>query len=199
LSLQLIHLMSKMTDALRFTPLYVIQIFIDIPYYSHKNIINSEALLESDPTIEENLRQDLKEIDEIANSGDFEQIIKFVTTAGSTISKPNVLCRRYNKMYTVLFYYVGNNKHIYDLDTFMKHVRMPHIINHEVVKDLRPVKIDILCGEYYFESIFVFIFSYILYVKTKRLNLFEHTQINFTLIPTIYCSREMEHTFIFSY
>jgi len=199
LSPRLIHLRTNMSNTSRFTPLYVVRIFLDILHYSHKNIIIPEALLESDPTIEKNLRNDLQKIDELANSGDSDQIIKFVVETVPMKNKLNDLLSRYSEMHSILFNYVGNDKHIDELDTFMSHVGVSHIINRDVVKDLMPVKIDILSGEYFFHSIFICIFRYILYVKTKHLNLFEQTQINFTPKPTIYCSREMEHTFIFNY
>jgi len=44
--------------------------FLEMKYYCDPHIIIPEVLLESDPNIEETLRQDLKRIDLIASSGD---------------------------------------------------------------------------------------------------------------------------------
>jgi len=67
-----------MLDTSRFTPLYIIQMYIDMVHYPDGHIIIPGALLECDPTIEENLCLKLKEIDKIANSGGSEKIFYYV-------------------------------------------------------------------------------------------------------------------------
>jgi len=148
-----------MSDSLRFTPLYVIQIFLDILYFSNENIVIPEALLESHPSIEENLRQDLRKIDEIADLEAVEQIIKFVTTSKSFMFRFKVACR-YDKIFDALH---GINEaysddleilekngcvNPNDLETFIKHFNNSNILNRDVLRDLLPFRFDIMIGGY---------------------------------------------------
>jgi len=185
-----------MSDTLRFTPLYVIRIFLDVLYCSNKNIIIQEALLEFDPSIEENLRQDLKKIDEIANSGDSEKIIKIVTDYFFLGNIFNVI-RRYCKISLALFEY--DEKYICDLDSFVKSMKFPYLVNHDVVKDLMPFNLRIMNGEYYWWSILGCIFRYILYIKTKHLKLFDKNELYLVPCPRYHSPVSMDPGFIFEY
>jgi len=180
-------------DTSRFTPLYIIQMFLDILHYSNKNIIMPEVLLESHPSIEEKLREDLKEIDEIANSGNHDQIIKLMNTYCSLNTKFDVMSR-YGVVIYLLFGYAKEN--INDVGTFAS-IKFRHLVNQAVVKDLIPFNLDIMHGDHYWTSIFNYIFTYILYVKTKHLCLFEHSVMDFK--PSIRRSNDMKNDYIFNY
>jgi len=71
-------------DSLRFTPLYVIRMMLDIKYGENSNMFIPEVLLEHKLGFED-LLHNLRQIDAIAESGDSERIIKCVTVPGYLI------------------------------------------------------------------------------------------------------------------
>jgi len=175
---------SLCDDTSRFTPLYVIKMFLDALHFQNKNIIIPEALLECGNDFEENLRQDLKEIGVIADSNNRENLVKYVTEP-YLLTNIFYIFRRYSELVRILF---GSrnclSKDHKTLEDFMREVNFPTIINRDVVKDMMPVSSHIICGRYYWKRIFCCIFRYILYTKTKHLGLFEQTTIDFRLGTT---------------
>jgi len=164
------HSITQMSNLLRFTPLYVIRMLLDIKYGENSHIIIPEALLEHTPKFEEDLRQDLKKIDMIAESGDTKLIIEYVKSYYS-IMKDNNIYIRYASLYRSLFY---DKKYevCENLEKLMQHVKIPNIINRDFVKDLIPINQYVFNGKCNTIIVFDCIFRYILYTKTKHLNLF---------------------------
>jgi len=187
-----------MSDTPRFTPLYVIRIFLDFLYYRNKNLVIPEAFLESDPTFEECLCQDLKEINEIANLGDSDQIIKFVTEIGSLHTIFNVE-RRYGKIYKILFKFHLSQTMVDDVESFMKNVRVPDVINCDILRDLMPAQTLIMYGDHQWGEIFDCIFRYILYVKTKHLIIFDQAKLNFRPEKLVNHIDEMKNDHMFNF
>jgi len=183
-----------MFDTSRFTPFYVIKMFLDILHYSNKNIIVPEVLLESGPTLEKVLRKDLEKINTIASSGDAQEIIKYVTTQTfSDTYNHDRYCDLTNALFRTGQHYV-----CFDLETFMKHIELPNIINQDVIKDYFPLRSYILCGNFSWTSVLNCVFRYILYMKTKHLALFEECNINFRP-ETSDVACDMKDDFIFNY
>jgi len=87
-----------MSNTSRFTPLYVTRMFIEMIYYSNKDLIIPDVLLECGPTYEDSLCQDLEEINEIANSGNTEKIIKHIRGTELLID-----CSKYIELLITLF------------------------------------------------------------------------------------------------
>jgi len=161
-----------MSDPSRFTPLYVIQMMLDIKYGKNSNMIMPEALLEHSLTFEEDLLEDLETIDAIAESGDSEKIIGYVNET-KRLMKTQCTFNRYTELYGSLFRNFSNGcTGCADLKSFMQRVRIPNIINHDFVKDLLPTDDAVLSGNYVMIDVFDCIFRYILYIKTKHLCLF---------------------------
>jgi len=155
-------------DPLRFTPLYVIRMLINFKYGKNSNIIIPEAFLEHRLGFEEDLRQDLKKIDAIAESGDNDRIIECVKNAYFLMESIKMLSR-YDNLYNSLFHHVSLDYMCFELKTFMSSVKFPTIINHDFVRELLPISLNLLLiGNYGMIDIFDHIFRYILYAKTKH-------------------------------
>jgi len=188
-----------MSNTLRFTPLYVTQMFLKIKYGVHSCIFIPEVLMESDPDIEKNLHQDLKEIDILANSNDSNEIIKCLKEEYFMREKFNYFAQ-YEHMINVLIGHRGSSFYsCKDLNDFLQHMSDPTIINHDSLKDLIPVKLDILTGDYCWNSVFDCIFRYILYTKTKHLPFLEKTIVEFKLVNTYKISDRTMTPLFFNY
>jgi len=155
-----------MSDPLRFTPLHVIRMFLNIKYGENSNIIIPEALLEHKPGFEENLRQNLKNIDMVAESGNSKQIIEYITDHYCLMENRSEYLNMLGNFFDIFDHDCAN------LESFMRHVKIPNIINRDFVRDLVPVNARILYGNYRVLDVFDYIFKYILYTKTKHLRLF---------------------------
>jgi len=194
----LLYSIATMSDASRFTPLYVTQMFLEMKYCSYKNLIIPEVLLECGPNYENNLRRDLKEIDSIANSGDLEKIYDLVTSR-FTIMVDFDVRNRYDDVPNALFKSVhtrvirGESP-----EELKKRLALSNIINQDVLKDLVPEKI-MMSGYYEWHSVFSCIFRYILYVKTTHLNIFEQNNMNFRPNPVHDGVDPIEPGYVFNY
>jgi len=192
------HLNSLIEDTSRFTPLYVIQMFLEILYHQQgTHIIIPEGLLECGPEIEENLIQDLEKISVIAGSGDSKEISKHITQF-----RPfDMIFRiqtRYDALFQTLFCSNTSIAICGTFESFMSRMKHPNIINHDVLKDLIPVPSNIIHGAYEWDTIFNGIFRYILYLKTKHLQLVNKDELYFRPM----CFRHpdpMTNDFIFNY
>jgi len=189
-----------MSNTSRFTPLYVVKMFLEILYYRHKNIILPQAFLESELNFEEDLHQDLKKIDMIASSGDSKKIIKLVRN-DDLLLKELKTPAKYSITTRLSPLLRGHRICLcHDLDTFMQYIETPQLINCDAVSDLIPIRSDIMRGDYYWQSVFSCVFRYILFVKVKHLNLFK-SEINF--VPSREGGREpldeMKNDYIFDY
>jgi len=176
-----------MSAALRFTPLYVIQMFLEIKYGSNSCIFIPEALLESDPETENTLREHLRKIDIIANSDDSFEIIRCLIEENFMTKKFDTE-KKYDQLTDTLMEF--RRGHGFDvcknLNDFLECIQNPHVINCDVVKDLMPIKLEIMFGSYYWISILRNIFKYILYLKIKHLDLVSEIEIKFPLSKTIH-------------
>jgi len=186
-----------MSDTTRFTPLYIIQMFLDMRYYTKRNIIIPEAFLESDQGLEQKLRKCLKEINRIVDTNAkknihalvmCEDILKYRIKAGTI----------YDDLHRRLFYTGNIATNGYNFESCFKNT---NIINRDVVKDLAPSNWYITRGDYIGDSIFDCIFRYILYVKTKHLNIFNEAEIYFLPNRVFYFDSDvgMKRDFIFNY
>jgi len=190
----------------RFTPLYVIKIFLDMLYHQNKNIVIPEALLECSSFVEEHLREDLRKIDSIANSGDVKKINTYLTSKYN-ITYDTEICTRYDTIYSVLFCgmerdFYENAEYVYEnAEDFMSDFKTPSVINYDVLKDLIPTRRFMMSGIYEWGSIFDCIFKYILYTKTKHLCLFDQSKLCFKPLFLSWCLYvdTMEDDFIFNY
>jgi len=189
-------------DTLRFTPLYVTRMFIEMCYYLNKNLIIPEALLECGPTFESSLLQDLEEINTVANSGDTVKIIQCLRYS-YVLSKRFKIRRRYDDLCRALYHFFGTHSHVCEnVNDFLFHMNAPNIINCDIIKELVPIRLSIMFGDYDWQSVFDCIFRYILYIKTKHLGLIETNELNF--MPCIgelsnLGINKMGHDFIFNY
>jgi len=185
-------------DTSRFTPLYVIRMFLEMKYYRNPHIIIPEAFLESDPTIEENLRRDLRNIDLIVESGDLNKIFKCMTNRWSFITTNKTIehdCHKLSYAFQDFNFLSGCSRE--SVEFFLGQMNCPNIINCDVVRDLMPVNESIMNGDYSIRSVFDCIFRYILYTKTKHLGIFNKTKLNFN--PVALNQDMMSDDFIFNY
>jgi len=164
--------------------LYIIRMMLDIKYGEYSNMFIPEALLEHESRFEEDLCQTLKKIDVIAESGDTDQIIKYIHNNAVLMKDFGIYCVCGN-LYSSLFQ-SDFSVHVVcaDLESFMKkHIKCPDIMNHDFVRELLPTNVYILLnGRQSIINAFDCIFRYILYIKTKHLCLFtEGTEIKFDL------------------
>jgi len=83
--------------------LYVTRILLDLLYYENKNIVIPEAVLECSSTYEDALREDLKGINAIANSGDLETITKCVIEK-EFLTEQFKIRHRYRDQWNTLFW-----------------------------------------------------------------------------------------------
>jgi len=157
------HLLTPMSNPLRFTPLYVIRMFLDIKYGANSNIFLPEAFLEYTPKFEEDLRQNLKNIDTIAESGDSKLIIEYMTEQYYLTKNRH----EYYYMVDDLFDIPDNDYNCANLESFLSHVEIPNIINCDFVRDLIPVNVDILYGNYCVLDVFDPCISLVLLIDSK--------------------------------
>jgi len=186
------HLLTLMSDTSRFTPLYVVRMFLDTKYCENNNIFIPEAFLEHSPEFEKKLCDNLKKIDEIAKSCDSEKIIAYVIHSQT----PEDLheCLRFND----LFYHPRCELYT-NVESLMRHIKNPTIVNHDFIKDLIPVRAHILYGEYGTDDVFTCIFRYIMYIKTKHLCIYlDDIEINFRPFSCT-CTHKIGKEYIFNY
>jgi len=154
--------------------------FLEIKYYKNKSLIIPEALLEYDSTYEENLRQDLKEIDKIASSGD-KKWIRALVTHSRHMAEHFDVAEKYRDM--LCFLHESTNSILNEpMEEFKKRLSLSNIVNQDVSKDslLEQTK---MIGDYEWYSVFNCIFRYILYVKTKHMKIFSKYEVSFQPYP----------------
>jgi len=183
-------------DTSRFTPLYIIRMFLEMRYYRNKHMFFPEVILESAPQIEEGLRQVLKKIDAITDA-EPKEIIKHIKKK-YLIKFDNIYAFN-TALRNVLSGYKTLPRISENLEEFLSYIDFPSVVNHDVMKDLLPIDTNIMEGEYGRSSIFDCIFRYILYLKTKHLGLFNDIWINFKPIALDYNKDEMDESYIFTY
>jgi len=191
-----------MSDASRFTPLYVTRMFLDMLHFHNKNIIIPEAFLECGPTYEENLRHDLMVIDVIANSGDTQRIIDFVMTNYLMLNRFDIETRYGEITFVLCFNYTpvdetfaGSKREPIDFNAFMQNWKYPNVINQDVAKDLTHFDRHTTDYRYGYQSSFDCVFRYILYAKTKHLGIYKQNLIDFNPDD----SRGIAPNFLFNY
>jgi len=196
-------------DTLRFTPLYIIKIFLDIKY-ENKNIVIPEVLLELVPGLEETLRNTLNKIDLIAR-GNPKEIIKYMSHDRFLCTEFGVI-NEYKKLREILFVDTQYTSSTVcddlntsstvcdDLNTFLKLINHPTIINHDAVKDLIPIAPKIMLGcNHGSLNIFGSVFKYVLYLKIKDLSCWKKNEIVFHSVNILSPGLSLPDEIFFNY